>query len=268
MPLRLIPMTLALSLALTGTALAEEAYDTPSGKVRIEGEFNQTHRLFVGNTVLPLEGYASAWLGDRVGNLILIGMTLGGTACPATFAWLDTTPGKVALSDTFGSCSDTVEVSHDRETVTVTMPSMNASRGMVAFDFDGKTVTERVLGLQASGVTGKGPEAWLGKSAYDYLTAPENEPMLIELMGWDALDDARHASTVSSEANSLREDGAWLVASGCQPHLCDTNFTGVALHLETGTPVVALKRDGEEGKLFGKPPSALPADFRRILTGG
>lgn len=261
-------LTLALSVAVAGAALAEEAYDSPSGKVRIEGEFNQMHRLFIGDTVMPLEGYASAWLGERVGNLVLVGMSSGGTACPATFAWLDTTPGKLRLTDTFGTCSDTVEVSHTSETVTVTMPSMDPSRGMVAFDFDGKSVRERVLGLQASGITGEGPEAWIGKGAYDYLTAPENEPQLIELMGWDALDNARRASAISSEAKALQVDGEWLVASGCQRHLCDTNFTAVALHRKTGTPVVALKRDGEEGKLFGKPPSALPAEVRRILTGG
>lgn len=148
------------------------------------------------------------------------------------------------------------------------MPSLDASRGMVAFDYDGKQITERLLGLRPSGVSGDSADAWIDKSAYAYLTAPENEAAVIALMGWEALDAVRNASTISSEDQALSIDGNWLVASGCQPHSCNTSFTAIALHRESGKPLVALKLEGRSAALFGEPAGSLPTELRKVLTGG
>lgn len=150
----------------------------------------------------------------------------------------------------FGTCSDTVEVTHTRDIVTVTMPSLDASRGMVAFDYGGKQITERLLGLRRSGVSGDSADVWIGRSAYAYLTAPENDAALVALMGWEALDAARNASAISSDDQALSIDGNWLVASGCQPHSCNTSFTAIALHRESGKPLVALKLEGRPAELL------------------
>lgn len=264
MPARLFRF--AAILALAGTAaFADESFDSPSGKVHITGSHGQ-RVLHVGNKAFDLGGsVAYASLREKLGNLILVSTSAGGNACAGTFMWLDTTPGRVGLSEDFGTCSDRIEVSHTSEVVTVTMPSMNASRGTIAYDYDGKAVTERMLGLEPAGVSGDDPKAWAGKYAVDYLGAPENEARLIELMGWDMLDVARNSVVVTSEV--LEEQGGYLAAGGCKPHDCGSTYGAIALDLETGEPLVALKQDGAKPKLFGKPRGPLPTRIRKVMTG-
>lgn len=270
-PPRFSPMTarllcLATIAALAGVpTLAQESYDSPSGEVRITGEhFKRVVR--VGDKSFPLDSvYAYASLREKVGNLILVSASSGGNACAADFRWLDTTPGKVAMSQSFGTCSDLVDVSNTPEVVTVTMPSMNVSEGKIAFDFDGKTISKRMLGLESSGVAQGDTRAWAGKYTADYLGAAENEARLIELMGWDMLAVARNAILVTSEV--FEEQDGYLVAGGCKPHDCADTYGAVALHIETGEPLIAVKQDGANPELFGKPRGPLPNRIRQVMTG-
>lgn len=257
---------LAAIVALVGApAMAQETFDSPSGVVRVTGE-HHSRVVHVGDTSIPLDsGYAYASLREKVGNLILVSVSYGGNACPAEFRWLDTTPGKVAITESFGTCSDLIKVSHTSEVVTVTMPSMNTSVGRVAYDYDGTTITERMLGLEASGVPEGDIRAWAGKHASDYLGAAENEARLLELMGWDMLAVARNAILITSEV--LDEQAGYLVAGGCKPHDCGDTYGAIALHLETGEPLVAVKEDGALPKLFGKPQGPLPNRIRQVMTG-
>ena len=257
---------LAAIVAMAGApAFGQEIFDSPSGEVRITGE-HHARVVRVGDESISLDsGYAYASLREKVGNLILVSVSYGGNACPAEFRWLDTTPGKVALTDSFGTCSDLVEISYTAEVVTVTMPSMNTSVGRVAYDFDGTTITERMLGLEASGVPEGDVRAWAGKHASDYLGAAENEARLLELMGWDMLAIARNAILITSEV--LEEQTGYLVAGGCKPHDCGDTYGAIALHLETGEPLVAVKEDDASPKLFGMPQGPLPNRIRHVMTG-
>lgn len=258
-------LLLAATAALAGSpALAQEVLDSPSGQVRITGE-TLKKKVVVGDTVLPIDdSYAYASLGEKVGNLILIHVSSGGTGCPGMFQWLDTTPGQVGLTKEFGTCSDLPVVSHTDEVVTVTLPSLDVSKGSIAFDYDGKQITERMLGLESSGVEPGNPKAWEGKYAVEFLGAPENEAALIELMGWEMLDLARNSIVVTSEV--LEPQGEWLVAGGCMPHNCGEAFGAIALHAETGQVLVAIKPDGKPAQLFGKPSGPLPVRIREVMT--
>ena len=102
-------------------AIAADRMPSPSGEVRIVGGDMEMKAVSVGGRVFPLDDFRADLL-DKVGNLILVAIYSGGTACPATYAWLDTTPGNIGLSERFGTCSDLYELSHDAETVTLTRP--------------------------------------------------------------------------------------------------------------------------------------------------
>jgi len=253
-------------LVAAPAAFAQDTYDSPSGAVRIVGGSGEQKSVTVGDQVIPLGDYY-AGLHEKVGNLVLVSISSGGTACPSQFAWLDTTPGKVRISETFGTCSDYAEVSHDNETVTVTMPSLNGSIGNVAFDYDGSRISERQLGLESSETAQAAignPDAWIGESPYEYLTAAEHEADLIATIGWDALDELRKTLVIGSQEMTL--DGDWIVGSGCQPHMCSSDFSAIAIDRESGEFLAAVKRDGERPRLLGSPAGPLPVEIRKVMT--
>lgn len=260
---------LAIAVSLVAIPLAASAADTmpsPSGEVAIVGGEYETKSVTVGGQAFDL-GDLRADLVERVGNLVLIAIYTGGTACPATFAWLDTTPGSVKITDSFGTCSDYYELSHDSETVTLTMPSFRASQGQVAFIYDGHAVKERTLGLESSETARQAEgdaDAWIGESPYEYLTAQETEPYLISIFGWEELDQLRNTLVVGDQ--EMVVDGDWIVGRGCRPHMCNTDFAVLALHRGTGTPVAAIKQDGRAARLLGEPPVALPVAIRDVLV--
>lgn len=264
-----IAFTAAVVAAITAPAYCEtvaDRFDSASGRVEIVGGPSEKKSVAVGPKILPLEDYYASFR-ERAGNLILIETSSGGFACASMFVWLDTTPGRVRLSEPFGTCSDSAEVTDNGASVRVTMPAGNGSAGFVAFDYDGSVVTERLLGLRSSAVAKRAngiPTAWIGQSPYEYVTAPENEANLIDLIGWDDLDALRNSIVVGSQKMTV--DGDWIVGSGCRPHVCNTDFAAIALHKGTGSFVAAIKKDGERPKLLGKPTSALPADVRRVMT--
>tara|TARA_Y100000815_G_scaffold258108_1_gene267221 strand:- start:664 stop:1212 length:549 start_codon:yes stop_codon:yes gene_type:complete len=181
---------------------------------------------------------------------------------------LDTTRGALRLSEEFGTCSDRIEVTHDSETATVTMPPLDPSSGPVAYIFDGAQVFERQLPLERSPLAAAAegdPDAWIGHSPYDYLRAADYEPRLIALMGWETLDALRNAIAVGSQAMVV--EGDWIVGEGCWPHNCAEAYAAIAIHREDGSFIAALKLDGERPRLLGAPRSALPPAVRSVLTG-
>lgn len=256
----------AALLAAPVSALAADSLPSPSGQVRILGGDMEMKSVSVGGEVFPLNDFRAELL-NQVGNLILIAIYTGGTACPATYAWLDTTPDNLGLTKGFGTCSDLYELSHDSETVTLIMPSFNASEGRVAFVYDGRQVQRRVLGLKSSEIARSAignVDAWLGESPYEFLTARENEAALIKAFGWDTLDDLRNTLVIGSQEMVI-EDG-WIVGKGCRPHMCNTDYGALALHRETGEAIAAIKRDGSRPGLLGTPPDALPGTIRAVLV--
>ena len=164
--------------------------DTASGPAVMRDDGIET-TLSLGGQDFTLEA-VYAGFGPQVGNLVLLVLPTGGTACPAMFAWADTTPGAVSVGTPFGTCSDLAEVSHDAESVTVTLPSMEAGKGPVAFRWDGKAMTTAQLAVPPSGNTpAMGAAVWSGRYAYEFLTAPEWQDVLLGLMGKDDLLNAQ-----------------------------------------------------------------------------
>lgn len=266
MPARLSFLPLVALLLAAPAAYANDSLDSAAGPVRVIGE-NPSRSLTVDGKTVTTEEYAYINLVEKIGNLILVSLSQGGNACAATFAWLDTSPGAVTMTNPFGTCSDYVEVTHDSETVTVTMPSMDGSVGKVAYVYDGEIVEERQLGLETSEIAQAAegnPDAWIGESPHEYLTAAELEASLIKTIGWDALDELRNTLVIGDQ--EMKQDGNWIVGNGCRPHACNTDFAAIALHRESGRFIAAIKREGAKPRLLGEPEEALPVAVRKVMT--
>lgn len=250
---------------LASPVMAEEVYDSPSGSVRM-AELDGQKAVAVGGELLPLGTFSRAYFHARVRDYFLIQYSTGGSACPVEWVWLNTAPGSVGLSESFG-CSEWAEVDFDGKIMTVTMESLNSSEGEVAYDFDGHSITRRVVGLKSNEVAqaaGDDLNAWVGEYAYYYVNAPENEDKLIKALGWNDLDQVRRSITVSS--TPFEVDGDWIVGRGCRPHSCDSHRAAFAIHRSTGSYLVALM-ENKKSRLIGEPIGPLPTHVRAVMTG-
>lgn len=252
-----------LAVALPAMVMAETQIDTPSGVAVLEAAGSDM-RLSLGGKAFVLNGMAYASFRDRVGDVVLVSMASGGTACPALYAWLDTRPGMIRLTQAFGTCSDLAEVSWDSESVIVTLPSMVPGEGKVAFRWDGKVVTETALAVPKSGMlSSAGAAAWVGKHPNELMEAPEWRGAFVALMGEVAFQDALRIIQV---AQNLEQDGNWVAASGCQPHACDVTLGAVAVSLTDGRIVVALWEEGVGVRVWGDVAGPVPQGVAEVLA--
>lgn len=247
-----------------GAAWAEGVIDTPSGPAVIEKGGDLTHVLRIAGTSFPIEGMMSVAFGERLGNLVLVAQYTGGTGCPAMFAWLDTTPGKVRLTETFGTCSDMAEVTADAETVTVTLPGP-PGQGRSAFVWDGKgRIVEQKLGMEQTGLTPEmGVAAWVGRHPYELLTSPEWSGLFTALMGGEALQKVQAGIAIGT---GMEMQGEWLTGAGCQPHMCDAVASAVAVHSGDGRVLVAYWQQGAGAQVWGDASAGFPPAVAGVMA--
>lgn len=249
---------------IAGAAFAEERIDTPSGPAVIEKGADFTHVLRIAGASFPIEGMMFVSFADRLGNLVLVQQSSGGSLCPAEFAWLDTTPGKVRLTETFGTCADVYEITSDAETVTVTMAGP-PGQGRSAFVWDGKgRIVEQKLGMEATGLSpDMGVGAWVGRHPYDLMTAPEWAGVFTVLMGGAALQRVQAGIAIST---AMEMQGDWLVGQGCMPHACDAVVSAVAVHAGDGRVLVAYWEQGKGAQVWGDAAAGIPSAIADVMA--
>lgn len=251
-------------VAMAGAAFAQEVIDTPSGPAVIEKGADFTHVLRIAGASFPIEGMMFVSFADRLGNLVLVQQSSGGSLCPAEYAWLDTTPGKVRLTETFGTCADVYEITSDAETVTVTMAGA-PGQGRSAFVWDGKgPIVEQKLGMEATGLTpDMGVGAWVGRHPYDLMTAPEWAGVFTVLMGGAALQRVQAGIAISS---GMEMQGDWLVGQGCMPHACDAVVSAVAVHAGDGRMLVVYWEQGKGAQVWGDAAAGVPPVIAGVMA--
>lgn len=249
-------------MLLAAPAFSDARIDTASGPAVLTESGIDT-RLTLGGQEFLLEGVRFAGFDHQAGDWLLVLLPTGGTACPAMFAWVNTAPGHVALGPSFGTCSDLAEVTEAGGTLTVTMPSLDPTKGPAAFHWDGAAITEEQLAIPPSGL---GPELgvapWQGRYAHEFLTAPEWREPLLALMGDSDLTTAQTAAGMSDDF--APEDG-WLVSKGCAPQQCDTLQTAVALRLSDNAVLVALWQAGQGGQVYGDLSKGVPRSISDLV---
>ncbi|MBI1416057.1 MAG: hypothetical protein GC146_02435 [Limimaricola sp.] len=254
--------------ALAVTPLAAQDLQTPSGPVRIESvdvDGAPVDQMFVGKTPVDFDAPATmVWVQEKVGSLLLVGLSMGGNACPAHFAWVHTAQGDVHASPSFGTCSELVTVSHDAQTVTVTMPSMTPGAGNVSYVYDGHTISEVAVGEVPSGhPPSAGADAWIGQYPYDLLVAAEWRDRFVALMG-EA--DYQRAQQVISLTTPMEVEGDWVAGSGCVQGFCDESDGAVAINRADGRLLVALWTQGSAPRLWGEAQGPLPDKIRPVMA--
>lgn len=258
---------LLAALILAGAACARdvERMRTPHGPVVAGGEWGAPTLRVAGRPVGGVDGHGSIDLLERLGSLVLVGLHSGGTACPTVLARIDTRPGRVGLTEALGTCSPLYDLAWDDETVTVTILPMRVGEGAVAFSYDGRTIREAALAPPPSGrPPGGDPAAWIGAHPSELIGAPDWAPILEALMGAEALAAARSSMMVSA---GMERQGAWVAGRACRAHMCSEAYGAVALSLEDGRPLVAL-RDGGPPRLWGEPRGPLPGAVASVMAGG
>lgn len=208
--LLLIPSVMAaISAHAEDLASGTDSVRVPSREVSIIIHGDDSRWVSFRGRTFPLNGYRANFR-ETVGDMVLIEIPSGGNGCPSNFVWFDASSG--SLSEKFGTCSDHAEVSVHEGIITVTMPSLNLSEGDVAFDYERGTISRRLIGLRESGVKQGDLSAWEGKHFSAYLSAPENESILIGMIGWDDLDLLRTLSSVGPAGMVIRD--GYLEAEG------------------------------------------------------
>jgi hypothetical protein len=264
--MKVLAAIIGLAFAVPAVAQDRGRIDTPSGPAVLTVQGTDLVLSIAGQEFL-FEGMLYSSFADRLGDVVLIQLSSGGNACPATYAWLDTRPGSIRLTDEFGTCSDLHEISWDAETVTVSMPSMVPGEGKVAFVWDGKStqIKEVAFAPAATGLPpGGSPAAWAGRFGAELLAAPEWESLLLDLMGQAALDDARRILQVGQPFTA---QGDWLISTGCQPHQCDETSGAVALNLRDGRLIVALWERGIGPRAWGDLSAGIPPWVVAVIVG-
>jgi hypothetical protein len=256
---------------LGGAAQAEmldhlDRVETPVGPVLVvSNEDGYSQRVIIGEQSFLDDGdYRFVSIRAREGSLYLLELSTGGNGCAAEYAWLHAVPGDVRLSPVFGNCSDLAEVSADAETVTVTLPALDAATGRTAFVYDGQTVTERPAGQTAADVApGAGADALVGTYPFDLFRTADWRAPLVALLGEAAY---AQTGTLFELAAPMEIEGDWVTGSGCVKFACSDRTAAVAVHRRDGRILVAL-RDGLLVGIYGDPGGDLPPAIARVLQG-
>ena len=245
-------------------AQAEVVAQSPSGPVEIVSAGDGERQVAVGGWVVPNTSAYLVGVERQLGNLFLLALATGGNGCPSLYAWLDTTPGRVRASETFGTCSDLPDVSWDSETVTVEMPSMDPERPeRVRFLWDVKgAVREVSAGLPSLGIGTLTAAALEGRHVGEVMLLAEADAPLSALLGRAALADARRLIAVA-DARGMTRFGGWVAGGGCMAHDCGRSRGALALH-EDGRILVALNADGMV-RLWGDARGELPGPVLDVL---
>ena len=224
--------------------------DAPSGPAVIAGERGAPSLTVGGRGVAIGDEWMPAGFERRAGAPILAALHPGGTACGTLHAWLDTRPGRLGPSGTFGTRARAPDVARDDETVT--MPSRE-----VASAHDGRTgVREPALGR---GPSGAGPVAREGAHPSELPRAPDREAALAALVEAEALEGARAGGDVSA---GMAREGGGIVGRGCRPppaaRAARGSRSGSPTAASSSRSGVAIRADGEVRRLRGDPGGAPP----------
>lgn len=256
----------ALGAATPAGAEIEEAR-TPQGVARVEGVPQGLYRLVVGGrTALAVDEFPVLWIEAQAGSLLLVGLSEGGTACPALWTWVDAGDPGFRRSETFGTCSDLVEsVTHDSETVTVTLGSSDDDHPFSAFTWDGRgAVVEAPQGQPPSGAPpGGDPRAWVGRLPFELVRTSDWRPALVALMGEEGYDRAQEAI---GSASPMEVQGKWVAGAGFDR--LSGGSGAVAISLDDGRLLVALRdAEGAPPQLWGDPRGPLPPAVAEVVAG-
>lgn len=242
---------------------AQDSVQTRAGLAREVGTYPD-NAAYIGDTRLSLpEGVRYISFPYQIGDLLLISYSFGGNGCPAQFVWAHSVPGAVRLSERFGTCSDSFDVTYNSETVSVSMPSMRTGENhSVTFVYDGRGIREVSGERKQVGVATVA--GWEGRHVSEPIGDADWEAYFLSFMSAADLADARRILQVGIK---MSWDRGWLTASGCQPHNCTDTFGAIAMNGDGSAVIVALWEAETGVRLWGNPKGIpLPTTVGEVLA--
>ncbi len=177
------------------------------------------------------------------GNLLLILLASGGTACPKMWAYVDAGADPIWVSEPFGRCHDDAQALRTERGIEVISPAIAPGQsGHLLYWLEGRDIHE----AQASSMSLGLPQVaqWEGMSPKLLVNDPAWEAWFLKRVGPVGLLALRD---VFEQASLLSWEGDWLVAEGCKAGECSARLGVLMLHKEGDRLAAAVqRRDGAE----------------------
>lgn len=246
-------------------AVPAAAMDTRFGQVEIAplGEMEKG-LSFQGETIPLPSGPYLAFIEASLHDWLLISVSDGGNACAADYVWAKLSDEGVTFSDVFGTCVDDFQLTEVPAGAKVTIPSAKVGEGLVAFIFDGETITKEQEGPEPIGWTiGEPGVFWLDRYVFDFLGAREVQTALADMMPPEALEQAEKNAELGGP---FEFKGDWIVGSACEKLECDANRVVVAISEDGRRVLVGVTAKGQAAKVYGDTVGPMPAAIEEIMA--
>ncbi|MBW6419046.1 hypothetical protein [Celeribacter sp. PS-C1] len=163
------------------------------------------------------------------GNLLLILLASGGTACPKMWAYVDAGADPVWVSEPFGTCHDNAQAQMTERGIEVISPATDPGQsGDLRYWLEGREIHEARAPSKSLGFTQVAQ--WEGRHPKLLVNDPAWEGRFLAAVGPIGLLELR---ALFEQASVLEWEGDWLVAQGCKANACG--------HLKGA---LAMRRDG------------------------
>ncbi|WP_460274129.1 hypothetical protein [Celeribacter sp. ULVN23_4] len=213
-------------------AVAADRAETASGIAEILplGPF-QTDALYLADEPVDLPQSADHLdIAAQDGDMLLVMLGSGGTACPKMWVYVDASETPAKVSEMFGTCHDDAKVSLTARGIEVVTPSAKPDESAdVTYWIENDAVHESLGPPKSMGYTQV--EEWDGQHPKLLVNDPAWEGRFLATVGPVGLLNLR---ALFEQASWLHWEGEWLVARGCKTDACG--------YLEGA---VALSRDGQ-----------------------
>jgi len=210
-------------------------------------------------------GAASIDLVGRWGDRVLVAANSGGTGCPVSHYWLDLTSSTPAITDAFGACLESVDVTAQPDG-TLVARSVTAPFVWETKYWGGSEIsTERKYTFETEAAL-KAPPLDFAESSIGHLFGDQYwGPKILSILGEDEYNQAR--GYFSGPGQTFFQDKNWWFATGCGRGVCNKVRIAVAANPETDDVIFAFTNPYGDGPLppAGTITTPLPLTFARFL---
>lgn len=237
--LKEVSCVLAVWLGLSGVAIAG-SFETTTGAVELLplGPI-ETDVLVIGDREVPIPFSAMAMeIVGQDGDLLLVKLASGGTACPLQWVFVDARHVPAQVSEVFGTCYDGGKVTVGPKGLELITPATRPdSTGDMRYWFEGGEVRSELGPSRTMGLLDVAD--WEGMDPRFIVNDPTWEGWFLKRVGPAGLLDLRALFDVSAP---FAWDGDWLVGEGCKRDACGER-RGVLMMHRSGERAAAAVSD-------------------------
>lgn len=237
--------------------LETHVLDTRFGQVQvIGGDVDQL--LWFDGAFLPLPVAQFYWiraaygLADESFDWVVVSSHHGGNMCGgfSEYFVLRVGPDGARISPALDACMGILDIRLQPGRIELDLAHRDLGIERETFVFDGTTLTSSLVAQPAVGMAGAGGDVtrWVGRPATDPFGDPAELARFGAVMPPDAVQTL--SAAVSLGGSAFQQDG-WVLARGCQQHMCNALQGIWGLRIADGAVAAVLFRDGQLAGQFG-----------------